>query len=49
MKKEKKSRDYYTINSELFEIFLKHIEEHSLSKSKLIEFLIKEYLEKNEK
>ena len=52
MKKERKSRDFYTLNKELLQEFLKHIEENNLNKSKLIETLIEEYLKnksKNEK
>jgi hypothetical protein len=48
MKKEQKSRDFYTIDAKLYEKFLNHIEANSLNKSKLIESLIEEYMEKNE-
>jgi metal-responsive CopG/Arc/MetJ family transcriptional regulator len=44
MKKERKSRDFYTLNKELYDEFLKHIEENNLNKSKLIETLIEEYM-----
>lgn len=46
MKKERKSRDFYTLNKELYDEFLKHIEENNLNKSKLIETLIEEYMKK---
>jgi metal-responsive CopG/Arc/MetJ family transcriptional regulator len=45
MKKERKSRDFYTLNKELLDRFLKHIEDNNLNKSKLIETLIEEYME----
>lgn len=45
MKKERKVRDYYTLNKELYEKFLEHIENNNLNKSKLVEKLIKEYLD----
>jgi len=44
MKKERKSRDFYTLNKELLDEFLKHIEENNLNKSKLIETLIENYM-----
>ena len=46
MKKERKSRDFYTLNPNLYVDFLKHIEEKNLNKSKLIETLIDEYMKK---
>lgn len=46
MKKNRKSRDYYTLNKELLEEFLKHIDEKNLNKSKLIETLIQDYMNK---
>jgi hypothetical protein len=46
MRKERKVRDYYTLNKELYEKFLKHIEDNNLNKSKLIETLIVEYMNK---
>jgi len=46
MKKERKSRDFYTLNKELYDEFLKHIEDKNLNKSKLIETLIEEYMKK---
>jgi len=47
MKKERKSRDFYTIDKKLYELFLKHIDQKKLNKSKLIEKLIEEYMEIN--
>lgn len=44
MKKERKSRDFYTLNKELYDEFLKHIEDNNLNKSKLIETLIENYM-----
>lgn len=49
MGKIRKIRDFYTLDPKLYEIFLKHIEEKNLDKSKLIESLIKTYMEKHEK
>jgi hypothetical protein len=46
MKKERKSRDFYTLNKKLYDEFIKHIEEKNLNKSKLIENLISEYMNK---
>ena len=46
MKKNKKERDYYTINKELYEVFIEHINKENLNKSKLIESLIEGYLSK---
>lgn len=46
MKKLRKTRDYYTLNPDLYNRFLKHIEENNLNKSKLIETLIDEYMKK---
>ncbi len=45
MSKEKKSRDYYTIENDLYKKFIKHIETKNLNKSKLIETLIRDYME----
>jgi hypothetical protein len=44
MKKNRKSRDFYTLNKELYEEFIKHIEHNNLNKSKLIETLIEQYM-----
>ncbi len=46
MKKERRSRDFYTLDKELYNEFLKHIEDNNLNKSKLIETLIEEYMKK---
>ena len=46
MKKERKVRDFYTLNPELYKRFSDHIENNNLNKSKLLETLIKEYMEK---
>jgi hypothetical protein len=46
MKKIRRVRDFYTLDPELYNKFLKHIENKNLDKSKLIETLIKEYMEK---
>jgi hypothetical protein len=44
MKKERKSRDFYTLDKDLYDMFLKHIEDNNLNKSKLIETLIENYM-----
>ena len=44
MSKEKKRRDYYTIESILYEKFIKYVEEKNFNKSKLIETLIRDYI-----
>lgn len=49
MGKKRKSRDFYTLNKELLDMFLKHIEENNLNKSKLIETLIEDYMKKVKK
>lgn len=49
MKKKRKSRDFYTLNKELYDKFIKHIEDNNLNKSKLIENLIEEYLKNNKR
>lgn len=36
----------YTLSADIREKFLKHIEDNNLNKSKLIETLIEEYMEK---
>lgn len=46
MKKVRKVRDFYTLDPELYNTFLIHIDEANLDKSKLIESLIKQYMEK---
>ena len=46
-KKDKpKEKAYFSIDPELHKEFIKHIEKNALGKSKLIEKLIKEYMEK---
>lgn len=45
MKKKRKVKSFFTIDPDLNEKFEKHIDEKLLDKSKLIEFLIKNYLE----
>ncbi len=42
----KKERDYYTINKELYIKFIDHIEKYNINKSKFIEKLIKDYMDK---
>ena len=44
MKKRRKKRDYYTLDGELLDNFLEHIEKNNLNKSKLIQSLIEEYM-----
>ena len=44
--KKKKTKVYFTMDSELYEKFEKHIDLNILDKSKLIEKLIQEYLKK---
>lgn len=46
MKKVRRIKDFYTLNPDLYEEFLKHIDENNLNKSKLIETLIEEYMKK---
>ena len=45
MEKKRKVKAFFTIDPDLNEKFEKHIDENLLDKSKLIEFLIKNYLE----
>lgn len=45
MEKKRKVKAFFTIEPDLNEKFEKHIDEKLLDKSKLIEFLIKKYLE----
>jgi hypothetical protein len=45
MEKKRKVKAFFTIDPDLNEKFEKHIDEKLLDKSKLIEFLIKKYLE----
>ena len=44
MEKKRKVKAFFTIDPDLNEKFEKHIDEKLLDKSKLIEFLIKNYL-----
>jgi len=46
MKSKRKVKAFFTIDPDLYEEFEKIIEDKLLDKSKLIEFLIKEYLNK---
>jgi hypothetical protein len=46
MEKKRKVKAFFTIDPDLYEKFETHIEEKLLDKSRLIEFLVKEYLEK---
>jgi len=45
MEKKRKVKAFFTIDPDLNEKFEKHIDEKLLDKSKLIEFLIKKYLD----
>lgn len=47
--KEKRIKSYFTINEKINDKFEKFIEENYLNKSKLIEGLIIEYMDKNNK
>lgn len=44
MKKVRRIKDFYTLNPELYNEFIKHIEDKNLNKSKLIENLIQDYM-----
>ena len=46
MKNKRKVKAFFTIDPDLFVEFEKHIEDNLLDKSKLIEFLINQYLKK---
>lgn len=46
MKKVRRVKDFYTLSPDLYNEFLKHIDENNLNKSKLIETLIEEYMKK---
>jgi hypothetical protein len=48
MKNKRKVKVFFTINPDLYIEFEKHIDDKLLDKSKLIEFLIREYMN-NEK
>jgi metal-responsive CopG/Arc/MetJ family transcriptional regulator len=45
MKNKRKVKVFFTIDPDLYTEFEKHIDDKLLDKSKLIEFLIKEYME----
>lgn len=47
MKNKRKVKAFFTIDPDIYEQFEKHIEEKLLDKSKLIEHIIKKYLETN--
>jgi hypothetical protein len=44
MKRNRKVKVFFTIDPDLYEQFEKHIDDKLLDKSKLIEFLIREYM-----
>jgi metal-responsive CopG/Arc/MetJ family transcriptional regulator len=46
MEKKRKVKAFFTINQNLYEKLEQHIEDKLLDKSKLIEFLVKQYLDK---
>jgi hypothetical protein len=46
MKKPRRTKDYYTIDPDLYKILLKHIDDNNINKSKLIESLIEDYISK---
>jgi metal-responsive CopG/Arc/MetJ family transcriptional regulator len=45
MKNKRKDKVFFTIEPDLYTEFEKHIDDKLLDKSKLIEFLIREYME----
>lgn len=45
MKKEKKVKIYFSLDAETNKIFQKYIEDNIIDRSKLIEILVKKYLE----
>ena len=49
MKNKRKVKVFFTIDPDLYEQFEKHIDENLLDKSKLIEFLIREYMNNESK
>ncbi len=49
MKNKKKVKVFFTIEPDLYIEFEKHIDDKLLDKSKLIEFLIREYMNENKK
>ena len=48
MKKEKKVKIYFSLDAELNKIFQKHIEDNIINRSKLVEILVRKYLEEND-
>jgi len=48
MRKEKKVKIYFSLDAELNKIFQKHIEDNIIDRTKLIEILVKKYLEEND-
>ena len=46
MKKARKVRDFYTLDPNLYNKFIEHIDNKKLDKSKLLESLVNEYMEK---
>ena len=48
MEKKRKVKAFFTIEPDLNTKFEKHIDDKLLDKSKLIEFLIREYLDKQD-
>jgi len=49
MKGNRKIKAFYSIDPKLYEDFEKYIADNLLDKSKLIEFLIREYMKNNTK
>jgi metal-responsive CopG/Arc/MetJ family transcriptional regulator len=47
MKNKRKVKAFFTIDPDVYDEFEKQIEEKLLDKSKLIEFLIKKYVDEN--
>jgi len=47
MKKSKKVKVFFTIDPDLYKEFINHIDIKLLDKSKLIEYLIKKYMDQN--
>jgi hypothetical protein len=47
MKNKRKVKAFFTIDPDIYDEFEKQIEEKLLDKSKLIEFLIKKYVDEN--
>jgi metal-responsive CopG/Arc/MetJ family transcriptional regulator len=48
MKNKRKVKVFFTIDPDLYTEFERHIDNKLLDKSKLIEFLIREYMNNNE-